>query len=275
MIIRARQMQNRYSLWERNMAHLAGDHLDTGAHVTFNSGLFCAIETTNGEPFYDAQVRALASTFRVVGPPHARLMDQPLLALAFAQIADFFGRTWPYLLRTNGCMFPLPPLALPSGALGYVYLRAWPALLVELEHRGISATGPVLDATATAANPRSRHRNDAPLLRCRLMFDPTRVGPSDGQMWVERPGPGMLALGRPTSTGISMAGIDYAASEGSMVAAWSASLADPAMARSLGGQPAIWVAHRDAQALPRHFATTLATALDTATQDTRARDAAA
>jgi hypothetical protein len=185
------------------MAHIAEDDPATGAHVTFHSGFFWAIETASGEPFNDAQVSALASAFRLVGPPHARVMDQPLLALAFAQIADFFRRTWPDLLRTNGCLFPLPPLALPSGALGYAYLAAWPALLAELERHGVWATGPVLDARAAPATPRSR-RGGSAVLRCRLLFDPARVGPSSGHTWLERPWPGMLALGEPASVPLKL-----------------------------------------------------------------------
>ena len=154
-------------------------------------------------PSTTVQVRALATAFRIVGPPHAHQVDQPSLAVAFAQVADFFERSWPDLLTTSGCTFPLPPLALPSGALGYVYLAAWPALQVELERQGVEATGPILDAGKVLATPRSR-RGGAPALCFRLVFDPARVGPTSGYAWIERPGPGALALGDRASTGVSM-----------------------------------------------------------------------
>jgi hypothetical protein len=114
----------------------------TTAKVSFESGFLWRIEAPRGAALDQAQLLALRDALREVGRLHAARMEHPPLTLSFAHTADILARRVRDLARTSACTLPLAPLAVPSGAMGYLHLSAWPALRAALDQRGIAAEGP-------------------------------------------------------------------------------------------------------------------------------------
>jgi hypothetical protein len=169
-----------------------------GTTASFNSGFCWRIEVPDERPFDRELLLALRDTFRQAGQLQAARMEHPPLRLSFSHAADMLGRLWPGLLRASACTLPLAPLALPSGAMGYLHLSAWPLLLAALEERGVTADGSAVNAGARRAAPDRATRGRPPRVRFRLQFDPERVGPLEENTDLGRPpAPTALELGAP------------------------------------------------------------------------------
>lgn len=207
----------------------------TEASVVFGSGFVWDIELLRGERIGETPVLALRDAFRAVGHSHAGQTAVSGVQREFARLGELLMRMKPEFVAANGCTLPLSPLGVSSAALAQLHLSAWPALQAELEGRGVLAEGPA-QAGIERREVGPSGREQAPLLRCRLFFDAALVGPTDAFMWTKKPAQTAVELGVASAAGVTVAGIDYAASNGQAIRSWSAVVARPEDALDAGGQ---------------------------------------
>ena len=237
------------------------------------SGFRWEIEATTERGFDESVVRAIRDAFHAVGVSQANRMRLPHLAVQFDMIADGVVRLGSRLRSAGRLDLHLEPLAVPSGRLAYAHLSAWPALQDEFALRGVLADGPSLEGNGAAPRSTSRNRARPSLLHWRLLFDPSEVGPGAPEGPDERP-PTAIEIGRSAPGGVRMAGIDYLASQGPTVHAWSAVMADPTQACEAGGRAPFSIAPGQLRPLPDSFPAALRAALLDAAIDIVGRQAA-
>jgi hypothetical protein len=239
--------------------HTQAEHATAGEDESGRvfSGFRWVLEVPAGQQFDEPLVLALKDTFATVAEPHARAMELPFLAVQFSLTAQMMTRLKGDLLRSYQLTFPVEPLGVPSGRLGYAHLAAWPALRAALARRGVVADGPLVAAAPGPSDSRSR----LPRLRAHLYFEPSDVGVARPISWGDHPPPTAVELGRAGPTGVTMAGIDYARSQGRTIRAWWATLPDARQACEAGGRPPVSIVHLRQKRLPVGFVDLLLSAI--------------
>ena len=201
------------------------------------TGFRWVVVRCDGGPFDDdALVGAVNDSLRALARSGATAPEIEPVARQLAGIADKLARSGRALRDAVGLTLLSIDTAVPSGRLGRLHLTFWAALQRELLRRGVRAEGP-------GSTPQDRARGRAaPTLSWRLFFDPSDVGIREPSPWKDAPETALeLGLRRPN--GQTMAGIDYLASTGSEVRAWSDVLPDLVQADERGGRVPFLIHH--------------------------------